>query len=915
VGTISADALIRRLQLCTVRIELGDGSFGSGFFVAKGIVVTCLHVVAGFDRPSITVKWADRTPTVLDVKYPDNYDSSCALESILAPRGSCPDVALLRVDLLDHPCVFLASNAQVGDRLYVFGYSDEHPEGDPATNVFEGFSTDQGAFKLKQGQIRPGMSGSPVLNLETGAVCGVVAISRDRRSDLGGRGVPAAVLIRAYADLASNSIDCQRRGDEWLLLLSPQQRARLEADTPQADRLPFIGGSLSLAVLALASLQSGSPHSMTNPLHPFRVFGPPYASVRDLTINPETGTVWVGTADTSVFRNDGRHRWLPRDLGLPSKEANAIAFAQDRGLLYAGTDNGLWVSDDRGDSWAPAPNPFKGQEILCIALSVHDPNVQVVGTLKQGGISICAADFVSFGKPGLVPLGDGHAHFTVDGGKTWRSWSIQTTNGAAIAEADTRLIYIASADAGLFVSRDRFDSLEKVVTFPLAQRPLTVAICPRDKAVVIVGTLDGGLWTSLDDGRSWIHATATGNGQVSGIAFSPIDDRNILAAGRNGLFESRDGGQTWQTSGDGIDYGWSIAVRFNRVGEAYVGTSGGGVYLRRNGQLNWQPLNDGFPALPSMIAACPDANRCFLGSGVGLCETSDAGFSWRFRGKAGEPVSALTVEPQPYVGAPGFGDGLHFSTSAGRAFSSGDAQVREQVYWGTTEGRLYKNAVGTAGYELLYEFQSNSGRTPIRNIVRGPASILVAPESLPLQRSDDDGIHWRTVGETELGRYINGVFQSPTDPARLYVASVDRGAFLSEEFGERWTKSDLPDAGPITSIAESATDRQLVFAATTKGEVLRSTDRGLSYSIVRQASSDGDRPWACLLPHPEDKRVIVLGLPTGVVLSKDEGRTWSPLRLGAIGGSYYVNHLVPREGGLLMSSTQGSFSVDWVDLL
>ena len=98
------------------------------------------------------------------------------------------DLALLRVDLVAHPAVFLDSEAQPGDSCYCYGYSDEYPGGDPATLTCEGWSGEQHEhLKLKMGQIRPGFSGAPLLNLRTGMVCGIMQRTRDRSTDLGGR--------------------------------------------------------------------------------------------------------------------------------------------------------------------------------------------------------------------------------------------------------------------------------------------------------------------------------------------------------------------------------------------------------------------------------------------------------------------------------------------------------------------------------------------------------------------------------------------------------------------------------------------------------------------------------------------------------------------------------------------------------
>jgi hypothetical protein len=81
----------------------------------------------------------------------------------------------------------------MGSKLYIYGYTDVYPYGDSVTLGYEGPNT---LLKLKAGQIIPGLSSAPVLNMRTGSVCGVVIRTRGQQTDLGGRAVPAAVLAQ-----------------------------------------------------------------------------------------------------------------------------------------------------------------------------------------------------------------------------------------------------------------------------------------------------------------------------------------------------------------------------------------------------------------------------------------------------------------------------------------------------------------------------------------------------------------------------------------------------------------------------------------------------------------------------------------------------------------------------------------------
>jgi hypothetical protein len=182
--------LYELLRQCTVRVSIsGKEGHGTGFFVAPGLILTCAHVVKTVESTSATIRvyWNGQL-------YP---------ASIMKTLSN-PDLALLQASLNEHPCVSLHEEASPFDRLYSFGYPDDHPDGDPATFSLEGKAGEQEEqIKFKTGQVRPGFSGAPLLNVRTGRVCGVVQLTRDRNTDLGGRAITTAALFRAFPELIS----------------------------------------------------------------------------------------------------------------------------------------------------------------------------------------------------------------------------------------------------------------------------------------------------------------------------------------------------------------------------------------------------------------------------------------------------------------------------------------------------------------------------------------------------------------------------------------------------------------------------------------------------------------------------------------------------------------------------------------
>ena len=191
------------LQECTVRLSSPSGS-GTGFFVSPGgLILTCNHVING-----------SNDITVVGLIGLNKKEFTAKAKVILqVPKPA--DIALLQIEgeAPNHKCVYFDDTLpQTGDKLDTFGYSqqsykDGYLGGDSTTIEYEGESFKPNAFehegeifkqnvlilKLKQGEIQKGQSGSALLNLRTGKVCGIISISRN--ADLGGRATPSSILF------------------------------------------------------------------------------------------------------------------------------------------------------------------------------------------------------------------------------------------------------------------------------------------------------------------------------------------------------------------------------------------------------------------------------------------------------------------------------------------------------------------------------------------------------------------------------------------------------------------------------------------------------------------------------------------------------------------------------------------------
>ena len=203
--------------IAQVKVVDADGLLGTGFFVAPGLLLTCAHVVALAQGQPLELVWQTQKLKVVEIRQ--------------APHPTA-DLALLRVALTQHPCVLLQGEAEPSNNLYSYGYSAYsaiYLQGASSTFQSEGWAGGQHEYiKFKAGQVLPGMSGSPILNQETGCVCGIIQLSRDTTGlDAGGLGLLATSIYQAWPDLEGQCKQFHQKDTRWLDGMTVQQRQRI----------------------------------------------------------------------------------------------------------------------------------------------------------------------------------------------------------------------------------------------------------------------------------------------------------------------------------------------------------------------------------------------------------------------------------------------------------------------------------------------------------------------------------------------------------------------------------------------------------------------------------------------------------------------------------------------------------------
>lgn len=239
-----SDPLVDYLRKCCLKVR-GERS-GCGFYIAPQLLVTCAHVV-GRD-----LKIGDQ----VQLQRWEQEETNNLIGEIV---GISPedDIALLQTKIANSAYAPLSSEARTNDNLAALGFikKEDREEFDQLTALYEGetlFLTSSGRrgieSKFKSGQVEPGYSGGPLLNLSTGYVMGVVVATRDKLSDLGGWAIEVSVINSLLQKSGQQLLQMSLQWQEAKAQQKPSKRIQ-NTILPRSGAVNFIGREDKLSEL------------------------------------------------------------------------------------------------------------------------------------------------------------------------------------------------------------------------------------------------------------------------------------------------------------------------------------------------------------------------------------------------------------------------------------------------------------------------------------------------------------------------------------------------------------------------------------------------------------------------------------------------------------------------------------------
>ncbi len=299
-----------------------------------------------------------------------------------------------------------------------------------------------------------------------------------------------------------------------------------------------------------------------------------------------------------------------------------------------------------------------------------------------------------------------------------------------------------------------------------------IAVAPSDPDVIYVGSGEGlhrpdlsvgnGIYRSADGGKTWVHLALEDAQQIPDLAVDPKDPNRLFAAvlghpfgpsAARGIYRSVDGGRSWT----------AVLQRGPNTGGSSV-------------KIDPHDANVVYAALWNVRSGPWEDNNVYNGTDGGLYKSTDGGEHWRsLKNGLPEDLSQIDIATAP--------------SKPGRLYAT----------VATTTPGDYSSAVGLGIYRSEDGGESWSRATtdprPALRIGGGDLAILkvdptnadvVYSATIVAMKSTDGGAHWSSWRGAPGGDDYQNLWVSPVNPDRIALVG-DQGALVTVNGGATWS--------------------------------------------------------------------------------------------------------------------------------
>ena len=523
-------------------------------------------------------------------------------------------------------------------------------------------------------------------------------------------------------------------------------------------------------------------------------------------------------------------------------------FAKLGTKLFAGTENGVFLSTDNGKSWSATNTGMEGAYINSLT---------VFGTHILAGAQ--------------------KIYMSTDEGATWKIFGNNIGFVLSLTVSGSN-IFAGTAYNGVYVSSFNGSEWTAANTGIENMKVTCLAVYGN---YIFAGTEGNGIYRSFDNGKNW-YSVDIGVDKAGIMSLAVSDTKIFCGTERNGMFFSADSGKQWSSINIDLNpkHVPSLAVSGTDI---FASTIDGFLISTDNG-ITWNQSNTGLtnPQINSLFSfsdSLGSANILAGTGGGGIFLSTNNGTNWSYASNGLFPIDV-------------------------QAFAFYDTYI----YAGTISGGIFRSEDNGKNWTPINSGLELSGKNTsdivsgncIINAIDVSGNYIYAGTGAGVFLSTNYGDSWNRVN---TGLENNNVNSFAFNSEGIF-AGTSGGLFLSTNNGANWNIVDLGIGSNPAVLSLAVLDTNL-FVGTNRfgndfGGVYHSTDNGKTWPPHNNTG-----------PYHSINNLIVYGTNIlagtfydGVFVTYDSGLFWNPVNSGL--SSININALYSYNNKLLVGTNEGN---------
>jgi photosystem II stability/assembly factor-like uncharacterized protein len=266
----------------------------------------------------------------------------------------------------------------------------------------------------------------------------------------------------------------------------------------------------------------------------------------------EPNTLYIGVVNDREFggvflTRDGGQSWQQKSSGLDGRDVFTLKQASN-GTLVAGTNRGVFELVPGSAAWRPINNVVLEKTVSHTVKLKSGKTKTATSTVSTRSVLEGRVSDTDLGPSRWYAATSAGLFMSKDQGKVWMGGPVAGQQDVVSVQAQDGLL-VAATRSSVLVSQDAGAAwhLAVLASYPINVRSVTVA--PDGQ---IFAATHEGAFHSADSGQSWNHVVAgLPDKDITSVTYDGSHKRLLATSGQTGVvFESSDGGSTWQRGPD-----------------------------------------------------------------------------------------------------------------------------------------------------------------------------------------------------------------------------------------------------------------------------------------------------------------------------------------------------------------------------